>query len=329
MKQSNNPRGAFFSDLAFLRQLARQLAPRTILCALLLSVLGAAMNIGAWIALPAAVQIAQTSAKPIAVLPMIVGITAAVFAARFLWKYMDGVFFMKRDHLRMRACTRVAAHAQHGDEATRAEALRVCGTHVNAPLVRSLQAFSLLGAHLLGAAFCAIILAKNFGWLLLITAAATILRAAAHFAVTAWKNRRNDEERELDEQLARVPTAVLSGRFAADITMFSLRPWLNAVYDSAATAMEAFLKRRCCVYTVFTLVDALLTLLCGGAVYGLPVFKALQGGMEPSLFLLVFAAVGGLSQSLAFAVDDAQTLCADLIAVRRVRAVLEGGESCG
>ena len=325
MKKQKTPQGLVFVDMAFVWQFARKQTPCAIVCALLLIVLGATMNIAAWIALPAAVHFAETAVSPKAALPMIGGITAVIFVTRFLWKYIDGVFFVQCDHLRMRACTRVAACSQSVDAATREEALRVCGTHINAPLPRSLQALSLLGAHLLGAAFCAIALGGDHGWLLFVSAVATVLRAAAHFAVTAWDRRRSGEEHTLDKQLARVPEAVLSGRIAADITVFSLRPWLIAVHDSAANAMDAFLKRRCRAYIVFTVADALLTLLCSGAVYGLLVFKALHDGMELSAFLLAFATVGGFSQSVAFAIDDAQTLVADVIAVWCVRVALEGG----
>lgn len=160
--------------------------------------------------------------------------------------------------------------------------------------------------------------------------AAVILASAAGFILNnrldEWGYRHREEEAAYEKQLDYIRQTGTQRKFAKDIRIFGLRPWLADVWNRTFRLYQAFLARRETVYLWTNIIDLLLAFLRNGAAYAYLLGLAIRDGLPASEFLLYFTAVSGFTQWVTEILGQFSLLRHQSLEISSIREFLEWRE---
>ncbi len=285
-----------------------------------------------WLALPLLLYSVEASWP----WPMLcVVLTVLLVALRFAEVYTADAFDERRDHFRTHGCTVLARKAlttayPHVTDPVRLHRLQqataAMGRHINAPLPQMWKRMSELAVQTVSLCLFAIVLGLWNTAVLLITAAASLLSAVVHRAVTVWGAKQEAKEAAEHAVMSYVFEAAVSADCSKDIRLFGLGAWLRDLQVSAMRSLASLQKRRSHIYFLFNLADALLLLLRNAISYSLLVTAVATGALSLSAGLLCLLAISGFTWAVGGLVTSAQTLGESVGALRTFAEVLAWDE---
>lgn len=131
--------------------------------------------------------------------------------------------------------------------------------------------------------------------LILVVVITTIIGFFASKRINEWEYRHKDERTQYEKELRYIRDKTESVKFAKDIRIFGLAPWLNQIYNSVQRMLEAFIRRRERIYVWTCVIDAVLSLARNGIAYVYLINIVLSKNLSASEFLLYFTAFSGFS----------------------------------
>lgn len=111
-----------------------------------------------------------------------------------------------------------------------------------------------------------------------------------------------------------------------DINIFGIRPWIEAIYDSAVNAVTVLEMKSYNAHMWLPICDMVMTFLRNGAAYVYLIAKVIQSGMSASEFTLLFAAVGAFSWRFSSVLSTLSDLHAKNLDLNKVREFIEETE---
>lgn len=126
--------------------------------------------------------------------------------------------------------------------------------------------------------------------------------------INEWGYRHKDELAKYNKELSYLVRNTESIKFAKDIRIFGLAPWLNDIYASTRRMAEAFSARRERVYAWTCVVDVVLQFTRNGIAYFYLIHRTLTHGLAASEFLLYFTAFTGFSSWVTGILSELATL---------------------
>jgi len=326
MKKAHSSR---FGSLRFLWQFATRHSSGLLTLVILCAVFGCALELTQWLCVPLLLRLIGTGDLKITVS---VGVlTAVLFVLFLLWRLADARLSQKQDELRTRGSTLLARKAltfphsltsQPGHSRQLHRAANAMGKHINAPIPHMFRTLSDMLADTIGTAVFSVILFGRFPLVAGISAATALFAAFVHYAVTVSGDRHRDKESAADETLDYVSAVAGSMQHSKDIRVFGMIPWLTSLRDSGMTVVRDLIRRRAGIYFVYTLADAVLTLLQNGIAYGLFAYMVINGQLAVWQFVLFSAAVTMLTQCIRRWIVGLSTLRKELEELRAYRAYL-------
>ena len=329
MKRTTASERRVFSDMRFLMNSAKHDTPDVVGHTVAAAVLEVLSSLGDWLVLPCFLYMLEADAPAWG---MFIALTAALALVRFITHYEHGVFARSRDRFRTYGSTRLAQKAlcvPYADavDASHLKALsratQAMGRHIEAPIPHMWKTVSTMLIYLVTATVYSVVLCRYHVGLWCLTAATAVLGALVHRFVSDRGSRERDGEAACDVTLAYVCETAQSPQFSKDIRVFSLAPWLKAIYDSGFRAAQAFSRDRAVIYALYNVAEALLILLSNGMAYLVLVYAARQAALPVSALCLYLAAIGGLTWAVRGFAEDALTLKTERAALAAYRCVIE------
>ncbi len=308
MKKATFPRGSRQADRRFLTAFTRQHADRLIGYASLAAIVGVCVNMVAWLMVPSVLAMAESGASFFAVLIAVICFAVAAGVLYWVSRCLDDQLAQSRDALRSRAnimltqCALDSAFAATNDLR---RAMNAMGRHIGAPIPHLFCSAVHACVHAACFAVFAALLFYYNALLAAVTLIGALLGALVHAAVSRWNDTHQTEENAMHEQVSRMTTMASSSVHHQDIAVFGLMKWVLSLYDRGRAVLSAISRRRAAVYMLYTVADAALTLLSNTVAMMALIRAVTDGTISLSLFLLLFTAVGGLTQSVGCVLDDA------------------------
>lgn len=161
-------------------------------------------------------------------------------------------------------------------------------------------------------------------------AAAVLVTAAGGYWASAvannWEFRHEQEQEAQEKKLQYLDGLAIDRKYAKDIRILGLRPWVEDLQRSALGVYRAFLTRQDRVHLWANVADLILTLLRNGGAYAYLIWLALNRGLPVSQFLLYIGAVGGFAQWVTGILAQFSTLHRQSLVLSEVREFLEWPE---
>ena len=161
-------------------------------------------------------------------------------------------------------------------------------------------------------------------------AAAVLVTAAGGYWASAaannWEFRHEQEQEAQEKKLQYLDGLAIDRKYAKDIRILGLRPWVEDLQRSALGVYRAFLTRQDRVHLWANAANLILTFLRNGGAYAYLIWLALNRGLPVSQFLLYIGAVGGFAQWVTGILDQFSTLHRQSLGLSEVREFLEWPE---
>ncbi len=126
-------------------------------------------------------------------------------------------------------------------------------------------------------------------------AALTSLGFLSRRAANQWEFKNRDNWAPFDRKMDYIHQEAGNYRFAKDVRLFAMADWLSDLYDSFQRLRLHWADKAGRVAFLADAADCLLGFLREGAAYGLLLWSAVKGEIDPAAFVLYFSAVGNFS----------------------------------
>lgn len=131
-------------------------------------------------------------------------------------------------------------------------------------------------------------------------AAAVLVTSALSWLVrqriNTWGYRHREEAAKYGKRMRYISEVESGRKFAKDIRIFTLQPWLDDVWNSACSLYRGFVTRREIRYLAADGTDLVLTLLRSGITYVWLTAMVIRGELSAAAFLLYISAADGFTQ---------------------------------
>lgn len=141
--------------------------------------------------------------------------------------------------------------------------------------------------------------------------------------VSGYSYRHRDEEAECINKINYVNEKASDWSAAKDIRIFGIRHWLEELRDKSMETYLSFKRREQGVIFCAKLCDLLLAFIRNGFAYFYLVGLVISGEIEASRFLLLFSAVGGLTEWVTGIFSGLVSLHAQSLDISTVREYIE------
>ncbi len=126
-------------------------------------------------------------------------------------------------------------------------------------------------------------------------AALTSLGFLSRRAANQWEFKNRDNWAPFDRKMDYIHEEAGNYRFAKDVRLFGMASWLSDLYDSFQRLRLHWAEKAGKAAFLADAADCLLGFLREGAAYGLLLWGAVKGEIDPAAFVLYFSAVGNFS----------------------------------
>lgn len=175
--------------------------------------------------------------------------------------------------------------------------------------------------------FLYLILLSNLNPFLLLTVVVTsVISYLVNRKTSEWRFTHREEAMHYHSYLNYISDMAQDTHAAKDIRIFSMRSWLEEVYEKNLNLMKGFYARQEKKIFLANLADALLTFLRNGIAYLYLIALAVRGEISAAEFLLFFSAVTGFTEFLTSILDGFVKLHKESLDICKVREYLEWPE---
>lgn len=323
------------SMLRFLFDTARQYADGVVRYTVFTALAALGILCTEWLILPILLHGLEAAWSVTTLLWVIGGFVVLLSLLYTAQRYTEGAFSECRDRFRTRGSTALVRKAltmsySHTTDTEKRHRLHraaeAMGRHIHAPIPRVWHTLSQTAFHAVAATVFAVVLLRWDPLVTLVTAAAAVLGAVVHRAVSRLGERERDKEAAQDEASLYISHVAESPSFSKDIRVFGLQDWLRELYDRTVCVTEAILRRRGRVYFLYNAADAALTLLRNAAAYTALVQAVFAGAVSTPLAVLYFTAISGFTASVGGVLRDGWSLRRSLDALALYRDVMDEKE---
>lgn len=183
--------------------------------------------------------------------------------------------------------------------------------------------FANLGANGLGFVVYIVLLIAVNPWVLLITAATTLVGVWARNRANRWRHAHDAESAGYNKRLNYVNWLGNNYNMAKDIRLFAMADWLKDIYD-AYLKLSCDLSRRVQIRQLAAdAADLTAAFLREGIAYAYLIGLVLNAGLPVDQFVLLFAAIGGFSGWITGILSEYATLSRHSMDYCRLREYLE------
>lgn len=179
-----------------------------------------------------------------------------------------------------------------------------------------------LAANSLGFVLYAGLLTTVQPLLILIILATTSAGYLINNFLNGYGYRHREEEATPQRHMLYLSDCAKNLQAAKDIRIFGLRPWLDALYDTAMDAYTAFHRKAQGVYIWAKIVNLILTFLRNGIAYAWLIGLVLSGSLDIAQFLLLFTAAGDFTKWITGILGGFNTLHQQSLDISTVRECL-------
>ena len=172
-----------------------------------------------------------------------------------------------------------------------------------------------------------LVLLSNLNIVLILVVTATAV--ASYFVnrkASQWQFAHREEAMGYHSYLNYISDKAQDTHIAKDIRIFSMRSWLEEVYEKNLNLMKGFYTKQEKKIFLCNLGDAVLTLLRNSIAYIYLIMLAVQGQISPSEFLLFFTAVSDFTTFVTNILDGFLNLHKQSLDICKVREYLEWPE---
>lgn len=159
--------------------------------------------------------------------------------------------------------------------------------------------------------------------------AVTATAVASYFVnikASQWQFAHREEAMGYQSCLNYISDKAQDTHIAKDIRIFSMRSWLEEVYEKHLNLMKGFYTKQEKKILLCNLGDAVLTFLRNGIAYIYLITLAVRGQISPSQFLLFFTAVSDFTTFVTSILDGVLQLHKQSLEICKVREYLEWPE---
>ncbi len=137
-----------------------------------------------------------------------------------------------------------------------------------------------------------------------------------------WQHDHRDDWNQHSTELFYLREMAHSNKFAKDIRIFGLAPWLRELREKSLSAYDSFLKKRARKQILGNVADVVLTFLRNGFAYYYLLTLVLEEGLTAADFLLYFTAVGGLTTWVTGTLNQCAVLYKECLSLSQVQEYL-------
>lgn len=180
-----------------------------------------------------------------------------------------------------------------------------------------------LTTNLLGFVFYVILMSSIHPLLLVAILATAVISYLVSSHLNGWSYRHREEEGEYCDQIYYLDRRSSELGVAKDIRIFSLRPWIHALYEKSMAAYTAFQRKAQGISLWARVVDLALTFGCNALAYAYLIGQVIHDQISVSDFLLYFSAVSGFTAWVSGILGGFNTLHKQSLDISTVRECLE------
>lgn len=162
--------------------------------------------------------------------------------------------------------------------------------------------------------------------LILVITATTIASYFVNKKSSQWQFAHREEAMGYQAYMNYVSDKAQDTHLAKDIRIFSMRAWLEEVYEKYLNLMKGFYAKQESKIFLCNLGDAALAFLRNGIAYIYLITLAVRGEITPSEFLLFFSAVSDFTTFVSGVLEGALELQQQSLEICKMREYLEWQE---
>lgn len=185
---------------------------------------------------------------------------------------------------------------------------------------------SALAANVLGFGIYLALLSNLNFWLAAAATAITLAGFLFSLRMNRWNYAHRDEEASADQALSYATDLLSERKYAKDLRIFGMRPWVEELWQKHYRLLYTFFKRKHQHLLWAELADAALSLLRNGIAYGVLISMALKGEISAAQFLLYFSAVTGFTAWVAGILQQCSVLHRQSQDISKLREFLDWEE---
>lgn len=159
--------------------------------------------------------------------------------------------------------------------------------------------------------------------MLIVILVTTIIGFLISNHLSDYKYKHKDIEAEEEKKLMYINDSASSLKFAKDIRIFGLRPWLMELYNKSMVALQMFYGKVAGVYFWSSIADLVLAFLRNAIAYFYLIKLVLNNEISVAEFLLYFSAIEGFTNLVTGVMTQLSTLKKQSIDISIVREALE------
>lgn len=160
-------------------------------------------------------------------------------------------------------------------------------------------------------------------WIALIVIITGTISYAISNRLNQYGYRHRDEVAESERKMRYVSNVASGFRYAKDIRLFNVMPWLAEMAAKAEKAFIAFHKKANGVYLWGNIADIAMTFLRNGIAYAYLIYCVYEGKLSVAEFLLYFSAVGGFATWVTGILSNLTLLNKQSLEICNIREFLE------
>ena len=171
-----------------------------------------------------------------------------------------------------------------------------------------------------------ILIADLNSWIIVLVLFTTLISYYTGKRIHEWGYHHREEEAAYKKRLWYMQETMIKRKYAKDIRIFGMKPWLEDVWNSSMNMYHTFLTKREKKYLWVNVIDVIMTILRNGIAYIYLIWLVLAKDLSASSFLLYFSALSGFTSWVTGILNNFTTLHKQCIDISAIQEFLEWNE---
>ncbi|KAB8287312.1 ABC transporter permease [Bifidobacterium ramosum] len=329
------PSHSMWSNTAFMLRLAWRTAKSVPIIVAVMAVSQTAIATTELFIAPAILAQIESHGPLATMLLTIAAFTAALIALNAIHEYADANSGTGRMTVRLAIIERIGLKASRTAYAntldadfralTRRSIEQGCASN-DAPTEKFWTTWTDILANVLGFAIYLTLLSALNPLLIALVFATSVAGYLTGNRINEWGYRHRDQEQRDIQRLYYLFGLGSNRKYAKDVRIFGLRPWIVELRDGVTRTLRAFYAKREGVYVWANVIDVTLAFVRNGAAYAYLVWLVLAQGLSASRFLLYVTAVSGFTTWVTGILGKCSELNKESLELASIRDLLDWPE---
>lgn len=325
------PKYGGFSNIVFMLNQAREVAPSVIWLAILMSLLTVGLQTIQLLFTPAILQVLEEQKSLQNLLILIFQFTIILIIINAFHAYVRENTMFGRIEVRTNIVSKISQkqgitsypNTFNSDFQKLLDRARDAVSSNSEPGEAIWDTLSSILEGILGSVVYLFLMYRIEPWIILLTLVTTVASFILSKGINEWGYRNREELASISKEMNYIMGRSSNHIDAKDIRMFSMKPWLDDVYEKAFKLYMDFNFKAQRIYFGADLIDLILTLLRNGIAYTYLITLTIRDGLNVATFVLLFTAINGLTQLVSNLLKNVTKLYQESLEISAIRECLD------